>query len=192
MHCKRVLMSPRGFAQAKLARILLATLLAAFALTAWPGADEFVATVVYVIDGDSIIVEDDNSNRINVRIVSIDAPEKGRRTIAGQPYAERSRQHLSSLVGRRTVRLISPGRDDYGRVLARVWIDETDIGLAQVCAGYAWVFDAFVSELPAKDQTAYRDCETKARLERRGLWRGSRPVPPWQWRYSHRDADTKR
>lgn len=182
-------MSPSVFAERKLVRFFLAAILAACPLLAGAEPDEFIATVVYVIDGDSIVVEDNNRNRQDVRIVSIDAPEKGRRGTPGQPYSERSRQHLYSLVGRRDVRLISPGRDDYGRILARVWIDDTDIGLAQVCAGYAWVFDAFVSELPVTDQQRYRACETKARQARRGLWRGSHPIPPWQWRYSRRDAD---
>ena len=185
-------MSPSGFAEAKSARVFLAATLAACALVAWSAPDEFIATVVYVTDGDTIVIEDDNNNRDNVRIVSIDAPEKGRRGAPGQPYSERSRQHLYSLVGRRDVRLISRGRDDYGRVLARVWLGDVDVGLAQVCAGFAWVFDKYIYELPVAEQRTYQACETQARHERRGLWRGSRPIPPWQWRYTRRDADTGR
>ena len=182
-------MSPRGFATANLVRLFLAGALIAWALVAWSAPDEFVAGVVYVNDGDTVVIEDDKGKRDNVRIVSIDAPEKGRRGVPGQAYSERSRQHLNGLIGRREVRLVSRGRDDYGRLLARAWIGDVDVGLAQVCAGYAWVFDAFVDELPVADQRRYRDCETRARKERRGLWRGSRPIPPWQWRYSNRNTD---
>ncbi|UCH48836.1 MAG: thermonuclease family protein [Betaproteobacteria bacterium] len=170
-------------------RLFLASILAAFTFVAWSAPDGFVASVVYVNDGDTIVIEVDNNNRDNVRIVSIDAPEKGRRGVPGQPYSERSRQHLYSLVGRRDVRLISLGRDDYGRLLARVWIGDVDVGLAQVCAGYAWVFDKYIYQLPVAEQRTYQDCETKARQERRGLWRGTRPMAPWQWRYSRRDAN---
>ncbi|NIO42145.1 MAG: nuclease, partial [Burkholderiales bacterium] len=81
------------------------------------------------------------------RIISIDAPEKGRRGEPGQPYSERSRQHLENLVSGKIVRLSLRGRDDYGRILARIWIEDLDVGLAQVCAGHAWVFDAFLHEL---------------------------------------------
>lgn len=182
-------MSPSGFAKSSMVRLYLAAMLATCALVAWSAPDEFVANVVYVTDGDTIVIEDTNGNRNNVRIVSIDAPEKGRRGNPGQPYSERSRQHLYSLVGRKDVRLISRGRDDYGRVLARVWIGDVDVGLAQVCAGYAWVFDKYIYELPVAEQRTYQACEMQARQKRRGLWRGSRPMPPWQWRYSNRDAN---
>jgi endonuclease YncB( thermonuclease family) len=185
-------MSPSEFAEAKLVRLFLAAMLASCALVAWSAPDEFVAAVVYVIDGDTIVVEDGDGNEAHVRIVSIDAPEKGRRGLPGQPYSDRSRKYLYSLVGRKDVRLISPGRDDYGRILARVWLGDMDVGLAQVCAGYAWVFDKYIHELPIAEQRTYQACETQARQERRGLWRGSRPTPPWQWRYTRRDAETGR
>jgi endonuclease YncB( thermonuclease family) len=182
-------MWPSEFVEGSPVRFCLASMLAVFSLVAWSAPDAFVATVVYVNDGDTFVIEYDNSNRDNVRIVSIDAPEKGRRGTPGQPYSERSRRHLYSLVGRRGVRLIFRGRDDYGRILARVWIGDVDVGLAQVCAGYAWVFDKYIYELPVAEQRTYQACETQARQERRGLWRGSRPMPPWQWRYSNRDTD---
>ncbi len=173
----------------KLMRFCVAAGLAAWALIACSAPAEFVVRVMYVNDGDTFVVKDNNGKRDNVRIVSIDAPEKGRRGLPGQPYSERSRQHLDSLVGRQDVLLISRGRDDYGRLLARVWIGDVDVGLAQVCAGYAWVFDRYIDELPVAQQRNYQACEMQARQERRGLWRGSRPIPPWQWRYSRRDAN---
>ena len=182
-------MSPRGFVKRKWVRLFPAALLAVGILVAWSAPDALVVSVVYVNDGDTFVVEDKSGKRDNVRIVSIDAPEKGRRGMPGQAYSDRSRKHLYGLVGRKEVRLISQGRDDYGRLLARAWIGDTDVGLAQVCAGYAWVFDAFVHELPVADQRTYRDCETKARKERRGLWRGSKPMPPWQWRYLRRGTN---
>lgn len=174
-------------------RILLAAWVAlASTVCAAPVPHEFTGLVIHVTDGDTIVIEDRQRQRDKVRIVSIDAPEKGRRGIAGQPYSERSRQHLAELINARTVRLVSPGRDDYGRVLARVWVGDTDVGQAQVCAGYAWVFEAFVDELPIADQHTYRACEAKARQARRGLWRRPRPIPPWKWRHLQRDAEAGR
>lgn len=124
-----------------------------------------------------------------MRIMSIDAPEKGRRGSPGQRYSEKSRQHLAELVDRRQVNLVTHGRDDYGRVLARVWLDEADIGLAQVCAGYAWVYEAFIDELPDPDRSAYRACQAQAKTHRMGLWRDAQPTPPWVWRHTRRNTD---
>ena len=150
------------------------------------------AQVIYVTDGDTVMVRDANRRKHAVRIVSIDAPEKGRRGKPGQRYSEKSRQHLAELVDKRRVNLVTSGRDDYGRVLARVWIGDMDVGLAQVCAGYAWVFEAFVDDLPVAEQQVYRGCEAEARSNRRGLWRDTQPMPPWVWRHTRRDVDNGR
>jgi len=83
--------------------------------------------------------------------------------------------------------------DDYGRILARVWasdVDEgsdIDVGLAQVCAGYAWVYEAFANTLAA-EQRAYRACQSKAKAAGQGLWQQANPVPPWVWRHTRNSA----
>lgn len=154
-------------------------------------AADFVATVVHVTDGDTILIELGNGKREFVRVAAIDAPEKRRKDRPGQPYAQRSREHLSGLVGNRQVRLVSKGRDDYERIVARVWLDDMEIGLAQVCAGFAWVFERFIAEFPPEDQRAYRDCQATARQQRRGLWRDAQPIAPWRWRHGKRSLEAQ-
>lgn len=156
--------------------------------------EELRGRAVRVTDGDTMVVEDSDGRRHKVRIVSIDAPEKGRRGRAGQPYAERSRQHLAQLVEDTTVHLLMHGYDDYGRVLARVRVarrgaeEDVDVGLAQVCAGYAWLYELFANTLEPAEQHAYRSCQAAARNGKRGLWRSTDPVPPWVWRHSRDGA----
>jgi len=153
--------------------------------------------VVRVTDGDTIVVEDSDRRRHKVRIVSIDAPEKGRRDRAGQPYAERSRQHLALLVETKQVRLVTRGYDDYGRVLASVRVagaeseSEVDVGLAQVCAGYAWLYEMFANTLSPGEQRVYRACQSAARRDKRGLWRADDPIPPWVWRHAGSGAGVR-
>ncbi|MGD2139893.1 MAG: thermonuclease family protein [Burkholderiales bacterium] len=149
------------------------------------------AQVIYVTDGDTVKVRDAAGEEHWVRIISIDAPEKGRRDKPGQRYSDRSRKYLAALVAGEQVLLLTRGHDDYGRMLARIWFDGTDAGLAQVCAGYAWVYEAFVMQLPAADQQAYRDCQIKAKADRRGLWRDAHPVPPWVWRHTQGHSDRR-
>lgn len=157
-----------------------------------PLPQQMSGQIIYVTDGDTVVIRDNNLEENAVRIMSIDAPEKGRRGKPGQRYSAKSRRHLAGLVDGRRVNLATHGRDDYGRVLARVSIDGTDIGLAQVCAGYAWVYEAFIDELPEPDRSAYRSCQAKAKASRIGLWRDAKPTPPWVWRHMRRDANTKR
>jgi len=165
---------------------------AASGLAAAPLPQSFIGQVVYVTDGDTVVVVDANRHEHRVRIMSIDAPEKGRRGKPGQRYSEKSRRHLLGLVDGRRVNLSTHGRDDYGRVLARISIDGTDIGLAQVCAGYAWVYEAFIDELPDPDRSAYRNCQATAKASRIGLWHDAKPTSPWVWRHMQREANTRR
>src|SRR5262245_41941838 len=67
------------------------------------------AHVVKVVDGDSLEVRDSNGLVHRVRLAGIDAPEYS------QPFGNRSRQALASLVLDKDVRLEIVKRDAYGR-----------------------------------------------------------------------------
>jgi endonuclease YncB( thermonuclease family) len=72
------------------------------------------------------------------------------------------------------------GRDRYGRVLGRVRCAGRDAAEEQLRAGFAWVYDDYVT-----DRAMY-GVEAEARNARRGLWAGKAPVPPWEWRRARR------
>jgi len=135
-------------------------------LPAWA---DFSGKVVSVGDGDSIIVLKDRE-QVKVRLVDIDAPERA------QPFGNRSKQSLASLVKGREVRVVERGKDRYDRVLGRVFRGDMDVNAEQVRQGMAWVYRPF-----ATDTTLY-EIEAAAREAKRGLWRDPHPTPPWQWR----------
>jgi micrococcal nuclease len=153
------------------------------------GHKPFVGKVRSIADGDSIVVEDAEGYRAKVRLFGIDAPERGGGTRYGQPYAQRARKNLSELIYRKTVRVQWHTYDSYGRMIGQVWLDSADVGLRQICDGYAWLFRQYADELSGPDRKAYAECEETARAQRRGLWRDSRPVPPWEWRHSDRSKE---
>nr|QQZ48902.1 thermonuclease family protein [Phenylobacterium glaciei] len=66
-----------------------------------------------VTDGDTITLLTDDKASLKVRLVEIDAPEKG------QPWGARSKRFLSSLIYSKRVRVVEAGRDRYGRTLGR-------------------------------------------------------------------------
>jgi micrococcal nuclease len=133
-------------------------------------AEELSGEVVGIIDGDTLIVLV-AERPLRVRLAEIDAPEKG------QAFGKKARQHLGDLCIRRPAQVTSQVRDAYGRIVARVQCDGTDVSEAQVRAGFAWVFTKYAP----LDSPLYV-LEAQARAARRGLWAGSRPQAPWDWR----------
>jgi endonuclease YncB( thermonuclease family) len=130
---------------------------------------DFTGKVVGVADGDTLTVLR-GSEQVEVRLVAIDAPEKA------QAFGQKSKQALAGLVHGRDVQVVEHGLDKYQRTLGRIYLDGLDVNAEQVRQGMAWVFRRY-----SKDAGLIQ-LEAEAREQRRGLWRDSEPVPPWEWR----------
>lgn len=152
-------------------------------------AETLRGTVTRVRDGDTLVLRTDAGKRIEVRLNAIDAPEKGGGGVPGQAYAERARAHLESLALRRRASLAAGTTDRYGRRVGVLTVQtpqgEIDAGLWQIRSGMAWVYMRYLDELAPELRSLYRDAESLARKERRGLWRDRSPLPPWEWRVRH-------
>lgn len=148
-----------------------------------PGASQLSAVLVgetiRVTDGDTIRVQLD-SGPIKVRVFGADAPERD--TQFGPPATKLMR----SLVEDKAVELESVTQDSYDRIVARVFVGETDVGAAMIEKGYAWAYRRYLGQVEGADR--YCDLEAKARTARLGLW-ADPPVtwvPPWNLRASGR------
>lgn len=142
----------------------------ALALAIAPAARaDFTGQVVAVLDGDTIEVLV-NRQAVRVRLVQIDAPEKG------QPYGSRAKQALASLAFRQAATVTEAGRDRYGRVLGTVHVAGVNVNAAMVRQGMAWVYRRY-----ATDPALYQ-AEDAARAARRGLWADPSPAQPWTYR----------
>ena len=80
---------------------IAASLALAVSFSAWA---DFTGKVVGVADGDSITVLRDRE-QVKVRLLEIDAPEKG------QAFGNRSKQALEDLVKGQEVRVVERGKD---------------------------------------------------------------------------------
>ena len=103
--------------------------------------------VVRVIDGDSFETQD---NR-RIRLLSLDAPEKNRCLFT------ESRDYLKSLILSKKVYLKDTVIDDYGRILADVFIGKKLINkliLEKGYARFAYVKSPYYDELKNLSQTA--------------------------------------
>lgn len=143
-----------------------------------PKGESFLGHVVGVHDGDTATVLW-QQREIKVRLFGIDAPE----TNPAQDYGQRAKQFASQLIFNKDVRVAV--RDEtltYGRVVGEIFVTvdgrEQSANAKLVEAGMAWAYldysDAFAAE------------EARARAANAGLWAGSNPVPPWEFRKERR------
>jgi micrococcal nuclease len=158
--------------------VCAATVLAGLASAATAGEFTLKGAVTEVVDGDTLRVRLASGKTERVRLIGIDAAERGA-CFAGQA-AERARQLALSkpvvLRGDRT----QDTRDRYGRLLAYVWIPGgRDLGYQLVAGGFAKVY---VYSEPFQRLLAYRTAEGRARSTAAGRWKSCggtiRPVVP--------------
>ena len=122
-----------------------------------------------VVDGDTIhVFYQDEVYKI--RLTEIDAPERD------QPYGSNSTEYLKSLLKEGMVDVDISGTDRYGRKLGRLYWRGIDINRELVSAGYAWVYDQYVTD------NSFYENQSKARNSKKGLWEDQNPLEPWNWR----------
>ncbi len=122
-----------------------------------------------IVDGDTVHVFFQDE-LLKVRLTEIDAPERD------QPYGINSTDFLKDLLKEGKVDIDISGTDRYGRKLGRLYWRDKDINRELVSAGYAWVYDDYVTDL------SFYDDQNRARYLKKGLWRDSDPIKPWIWR----------
>lgn len=132
--------------------------------------------VVGVHDGDTITCLDETNTQQKVRLAEIDAPE------LGQDYGKVARESLAELVFGKSVTVVEEGKDRYGRWIARVQVDGTDVNRRLVATGNAWHYADYSRD------SALDTLQEQARLQRMGLWAQPDPVPPWEFRQNVKKA----
>jgi len=127
---------------------------------------------VRVVDGDTIVVEEDG-RRVSVRLLGVDTPETVHPTKGVQPYGPEASAYTKRILTGRPVRLVpdtvSRPADRYGRRLAWVFLpDGTCVNEELVRLGYGRAYTEFRVDpvMEAKLQLL----EADAKANRRGLW----------------------
>ena len=136
-----------------------------------PDAGSVIAGKAWVTDGDGLRV---SGHR--VRFAGLDAPELDQWAKHGDGYwfkhGKRVKRALIRTVGGRHVEVTVEGVDQYGRVLGCVTCDGKDVGAWLVRNGHAI----------AAYSDRYKDIESEARREKRGLWSHEVAFDPRDWR----------
>ena len=138
------------------------------------------AILLRVVDGDTIEVRLD-SGPITIRLHGIDAPERD------QPLGEAATKALRSLVeGERLAIAPVEQSDSYGRLVAKVFVGDSDMNARMVDLGFAWAYRRHLRR-EAVDRR-YCELEAQARASGRGLWTAppEQWLPPWDFRARQR------
>jgi endonuclease YncB( thermonuclease family) len=160
-------------------RIILAAAIAAActssALSA--GAERTIAGPAQVIDGDSLVV-----NGVRIRILDVDAPERGQFCFAKGESVDQGAWHcgkraaaaLSDWIGAQKISCDTTGQGVRKGWLAHCSVEGHD--LAQWLAANGWA-------VPALGCTCevVRSAADQARTARLGIW-SSAFTMPWEWR----------
>ena len=162
--------------------VVVLAFFAAFLRTCGPAAETtdvdelvLVGRVIKIVDGDTIDVALD-SGPIRIRMQGIDAPERG------QPMSGDATELLRDLVDEKEVELLPSGQYSFERMIARVYLGETDVNAEMIRRGLAMAERRFLREFD--DGESYCEFEHDARSARLGIWAlppGERTAP-WEWR----------
>ncbi len=148
-----------------IARLVFCTTAVLTVATSVP-AQTFQAKVVGISDGDTIKVYDikvyDGQTQTRIRLEGIDCPE------SGADFSNRAKQLTSDLVFGKRVRIEGKERDQYGRLVARVFVGDIDLSLALVEAGLAWHYKQY------SDDAVLAAAEVVARTKKLSMFSGAR------------------
>jgi len=149
-------------------RLLPALLPLLLALPASSAPGGLPATVVRIVDGDTIQVR--IGDRLEkVRYIGMNAPEVHHPRKGEEPGGREASEVNRQLVGGQQVRLELDvqERDRYGRLLAYVWVGDTMVNAELVRRGYAQVMTIPPN---VRYQQMFLKLQREAREAGRGLW----------------------
>ena len=127
--------------------------------------------VAKVIDGDTISIIKDGKT-VTLRLIGLDTPETVDPRKPVQCFGKAASDKAKELLAGKTVRLefdSSQGLlDKYGRTLAYVFLSNgTLFNEYMIAEGYG---HEYTYNLPYKYQREFKEAESRARAEKRGLW----------------------
>lgn len=128
-------------------------------------ANQQEALVVRAIDGDTVEIEGGEM----VRYIGIDAPEIAHTAGPVEHFGKEAAEKNRELVEGEIVRLESDieARDEYGRLLRYVWLDDTMINAELVRLGYAFAYSLSPN---VRYHELFLRLEGEAREQKLGLW----------------------
>ena len=137
---------------------------------------DFNGKVVKVIDGDTVDILTPKKQKVRVRLLDIDAPE------SQQAYGNAARKYLATLIAGKNVFVKENKKDIYQRTLGTIFLNQININAKMVESGFAW---AYRYKGVANNKNMVK-LESKAKQNKKGLWKDKHPIAPWDFRYRNK------
>ncbi len=134
---------------------------------------ELVGTLAKPLhDGDTLWLDHgDAASKIRLRFV--DAPE------INQPYGDKAQKFTQKFLADKEITCYPHGKS-FDRIVADVYVDRASLAEALVGAGLGWVDERYTKN------PKLLKLQADAKASGAGLWKDSKPVPPWAWRKGER------
>ncbi|WP_074377254.1 thermonuclease family protein [Mycobacteroides abscessus] len=131
------------------------------------------ATVIKVIDGDTITVASDERGRLKVRLIGLDSPETVKPKTSVGCFGPEASQFAHRMLDGQRVALVSDSSqgntDKFGRTLAFVFLPNgQNFSVESVREGYAHAY--VFNHTPSRYAEQIAAAEQEARDAHRGLW----------------------
>lgn len=129
------------------------------------------ATVVRVVDGDTVNVKLENGNEETVRLLLVDTPETVHPNKPVQPFGPEASAFAKEMMPPGTkvkLELDVSERDKYGRILAYLWVDDKMFNELLLEKGFARVAYVYAPNTKYVDQ--FYEIQKKAQMEEVGIW----------------------
>jgi micrococcal nuclease len=148
----------------------MVSVIPAQAYPAMPPGGQGPFTVIKVVDGDTIWV--DNGGRMKIRMIGLDTPETVDPRKPVQCFGREASAQAKTILGGQSVYLeTDPSQDTidkYGRTLAYVWTASGRLfNLDMIADGYAF---EYTYDLPYRYQADFKAAQNDASANNRGLW----------------------
>lgn len=146
-----------------------------------PTPKTLTGVVTRVADGDTFTLQTRNGDRYKVRCQAVDAPE------LAQEFGEESRSVYNKLVCRKTVRVEVDKTDKYGRIVGRIWCEDSatgtwfDVEEVMLKRGMVWHYSRY------NDEEKLIRAQAEAQRNRVGVWAQRNPQKPEEWRIQKRE-----
>ena len=135
----------------------------------------FDGLVTKIYDGDTLTAINELGFGEKIRLARADAPELKAFKWGEQPYAQEARNALVSLCEGKTATIIRKAKDQYGRTVASISCQSTDVAAYMIKNGDAWAYRYSSTK-------ALRSLQANAKSQHLGLWALENPVEPIVWR----------
>ena len=161
----------KGVGQNMLIGLLASAAIPAMVVAAQAPPVQFV-TVLKVNNGQEVLVEINGEGRA-VRLACIQAP-----LYQQQPWSQQAKTTLSKALPKGSVvEMELRARDVYGRVVARLLKEKSDVASPLISKGEVFAYDGYLGRC---DDLNYQELEREAQRRKEGVWGVKGGLPrPW-------------